>query len=110
MFLSYELYCEVYELYDRVMDHYGRPIGREDWDPELVIYCDPEDGYGWYAYDEIGINVGICENWADIVGTLIHEVWHYQQGPDRDDEDAYEQEAAEVTARDLHLFLTPRAA
>lgn len=109
MYLTYDLWCEVHELYERVLDHYGRPIGNDE-DPMLVIYCDPDDCYGWYAYDEIGINVGKCETWSDVVETVIHEVWHHIQGPDRDDEEAYEREANEVSSRDLHLFISPLAA
>ena len=106
MNLTYDLWMETHELYQRIIDHYGVPM---TWDvePDLVLYYDPEDGmYGWHEYGEIGVNFAACEGWADVIGTLIHEHTHHLQDPERDDEDSYEEEAESIALRDLHIFLT----
>ena len=110
MNLTYDLVNEISELYERIVDHYGVPMW---WDvePDLICYHDPEDNvYGWHTLSEIGLNLAICEGWADVVGTLIHEYHHHMQDPEAWDVDEYEREAEEVTLRDLHLFLNPLVA
>jgi len=110
MHLTYDLWTDAFELYDRIVEHYGVPVW---WDiePDLICYYDPmEPYYGWHTLDEIGVNFAICDDWADVVGTLIHEYHHHMQDPKRGDEPEYEAEAVEITMRDLHLFLVPQEA
>jgi hypothetical protein len=107
MNLTYGYWLEAHELYQRIVDHYGIPMFA-DGEPDLVLYYDPEDGlYGWHEYGEMGVNFAICEDWADVVGTMIHEYFHSLQCPKRTDEPEYEEEAEGVALRDLHLFLHP---
>ena len=107
MHLTYDLWCETHELYQRIVDHYGVPVW---WDvePDLILYHDPDDGmYGWHEYGEIGVNYATCEDWSDVVGTLIHEYQHHHQDPERNDVKEYEREAQSISERDLHLFMGP---
>jgi len=62
---------------------------------------------------EVSVNVALCDNMKDAVGTLIHEYHHHHQHPASywryhrmygASGNPYEIEADRVAARDLHLF------
>jgi len=90
--------------YQRITRHYGAgPYYLAT--PELVIFHDPADGFGYWEPDLVWLNFAACESWHDVVSTLIHEFWHHHQGPERTDTEAYESEANAVAARDVGLFL-----
>ena len=98
MKLTYDHYEKVQNLFYRIEDHY--PDLPEDIEVYLIHDSDYE-AYGWQAPGEIGINFAVCKNWKDVVGTLIHEYWHFFQIH----EDWTEEECDAVAARDLEKFL-----
>jgi len=105
MYLTYDHWTEAHEVYEQIHTYYGVPEWH-DAEPDLVLYYDPDEGlYGWHQDEEIGVNFGTCETWADVVGTLLHEYWHHCQDPERMDLDEYEGEAEEVARRDLARFV-----
>jgi hypothetical protein len=99
--------------YERILEHYGPSRFRPDARPALEIYHDPRcDCYGWCEWERIGINLAACTTPEDVVGTLIHEVWHLHQSPSWHTRYArgrgphpYEVECDRVAERDLHLFM-----
>lgn len=115
MNLTFERLLRAHAVYDRIVEHYGRSP-HHDWRPPLYVIHDPRflwqrkrrkprfGSYGW----EIVVNFARCRTWADVVGTLVHEVQHHHQDPERKDTKAYEAEADAVVARDLHLFMDER--
>lgn len=104
MNLSITAWTRAHELYHRITEHYGAgPYYVIS--PELVVFHDTEDGYGYWSPETIWLNFAACTDWHDVVGTLIHEFCHHHQDPERMDTKVYETEANAVAARDAWLFL-----
>lgn len=107
MDLTYEAHRRAHVTFERILRRYGRSPFHEHR-PRLVLIWEPDFdrvGYGWYQDGEVGVNFACCDDWVDVVGTLIHETWHHHQDPNRKDEKRYEKEAGDVVRRDLESFL-----
>jgi thymidine kinase len=106
---------QIENLYNKILLYYGPSPYKKGVSPKLVIYNDKDcDCYGWCEWDRIGINMAHCKTTVDIVGTLIHEIWHLHQSPtwytrhyENYDEytHPYEIECDNVVKKDMHIFL-----
>ena len=105
MRLTYKRWRRAHRVFCRVLNHYG---SHPTTDPELILIYDTnfkKVRWGWYQDGEVGVNFARCKDWEEVVGTIVHEVWHHLQDPKRTDRKRYEKEAKAVAKRDAWMFL-----
>lgn len=109
MRLTPKRWKRAHKTFARIVAHYGPSVYHQKR-PGLQLMLVYETNFkkvnfGWNLPGEVGVNFCRCEKWKEVVGTMIHEVWHHHQHPKRRDKKAYEKEANRVAARDLYRFL-----
>ena len=104
MILTVDLWLKIERKYWDIKMFYGCSKYSSWFTPRLIIYSDPEGDWGWYRGYDLAVNVADA-SWEEIVGTLIHEYWHYLQDPTDWTYPQYEDEAIAVAENDLYLFL-----
>jgi len=112
MKLTYKKWKRAHKVFRKVVKHYGPSSYFPD--PQLILLHEPRfkkirfgtwDQPNLQKPPEVCINFARCKTWDQVVGTIVHEVWHNHQSPNWVGEKGYEKEARWVVKTDAHLFL-----
>ena len=85
MILSWPVWAALQRVFFEILHELDEPLAG------MVLYHDPDDRYGYQEERVIWINTAYSP--PEIIQTILHEIHHLQQDPDRTDEEQYELEA-----------------